>query len=91
MPSQPSRYGTLTLADADYCYGIGTLMIRVDRIDWEHPTRYDNDWFLPVEGVELSADNHERKRRQVLVRASKLPARPRQSGPPKRDLKVSNE
>jgi hypothetical protein len=61
-------------ADADYCYGVGPLTLRVQRIDWANPVKYDNDTWYHVDGVELTRSGNELGRRRVLVRGRQLPA-----------------
>ena len=62
-------------AEADYCYGTGTLMMQVDRIDWDRPVPYEGDAWLEVEGVVIDRTGRPGPRRQVLVRAQRLPLR----------------
>ena len=61
--------------EADYCYGIGTLTMQVDRIEWDRPVPYEGDTWLEVEGVVIDRTGHPGPRRQVLVRAGRLPLR----------------
>ena len=61
--------------EADYCYGLGTLTMKVDRIGWDRPVPYEGDTWLEVEGVVLDRGGHPGARRQVLVRAGRLPRR----------------
>jgi hypothetical protein len=73
MTTSAGSVVTLNLLDSDYCYGIGPLKIRAERIDYAHPVRYDGGLFYPVEGMELGRDGDERGRRQILVRGRCLP------------------
>jgi hypothetical protein len=59
-------------AEADYCYGTGTLTFRVERVDWANPVRYDNDTWYLVDGVELTRNGTEIGPRRVLVRGRRL-------------------
>lgn len=68
-------------AEADYCYGIGPLTLRIDRIDWDRPVPFEGDTWLEVEGVVVDRAGHEGARRQVLVRARRLPVRPPRKRP----------
>jgi hypothetical protein len=61
--------------EADYCYGLGTLTMKLDRIDWDRPVPYEGDLWLEVEGVVIDRSGHPGARRQVLVRARRLPLR----------------
>ncbi|GID93018.1 hypothetical protein Adi01nite_24300 [Amorphoplanes digitatis] len=65
-------------AESDYCYGTGTLTIKVERVDWSRPVLYDGENWYEVEGVEVAVDGRELGRRQALVRGRRL------NGPPGR-------
>nr|BFE67165.1 hypothetical protein GCM10020092_004660 [Actinoplanes digitatis] len=67
-------------AEADYCYGIGPLTLRVDRIEWAKPIPYEGDTWLEVEGIVIDPAGRERARRQVLVRAVGCRTRHHESG-----------
>jgi hypothetical protein len=62
----------LILAEADYRYGVGPLRIRVERVDRAHPARYDGEIWYPIEGVQITGNGAELRRREVLVRAARL-------------------
>jgi len=62
----------LILAEADYRYGVGPLRIRVERIDRANPARYDGEIWYPIEGVQITGDGTELRRREILVRATRL-------------------
>jgi hypothetical protein len=69
----PSAPDTVTFHDRDYRYGAGPLTMRLERIDRSRPLRLDGeDWYL-VAGVEISWNGSELTRREVLVRAHRLP------------------
>jgi hypothetical protein len=68
-------------AEADYCYGAGPLVIRVERVDWARPVAYDGENWYEVEGVEVAADGREIGRRQALVRGRRLAAPPARRRP----------
>jgi hypothetical protein len=61
--------------EADYCFGVGILTMTVDRIEWDRPVPYEGDTWLEVEGVVIDRAGHQGPRRQVLVRAGRLPLR----------------
>ena len=61
--------------EGDYCYGLGTLTMKVDRIDWDKPVPYEGDTWLEVEGFVIDRTGQPGPRRQVLVRAGRLPLR----------------
>lgn len=60
-------------AEADYCYGSGPLVMRIERIDWGSPLSRDGDTWYQVVGVEIADDGREIGRRQALVRGRRLP------------------
>ena len=66
----------LVVDEADYCYGIGPLTLRVDRVEWSKPIPYEGDTWLEVQGTVIDRAGREGARRTVLVRASLLPLRP---------------
>jgi hypothetical protein len=68
-------------AEADYCYGTGSLAMRVERVDWAKPVEYDGDTWYEIDGVEVTSDGREIGRRQALVRASRLSALQRSRHP----------
>jgi len=68
-------------AEADYCYGVGPLTIKVDRVEWDRPVPYEGDTWLEVEGVVIDPTGREGARRQVLVRARRLSAPPQRPRP----------
>ena len=63
-------------AETDYCYGVGALTIKIDRVGWDRPVPHDGDTWLEVEGIVLDRAGREGVRRHVLVRACRLPAPP---------------
>jgi len=69
----------LTLAEADYRYGVGPLRIRVERVDRNHPATYEGEVWYPVEGVQLRSDGAELRRREVLVKAARLVVPPQRT------------
>jgi hypothetical protein len=63
-------------AESDYCYGVGPLTMKVDRVSWHHPVPHDGDTWLEVDGTVIDPVGHESERRHVLVRAARLPGPP---------------
>jgi hypothetical protein len=59
-------------AEPDYLYGVGSLTMRIEHIDWAAPTRYDGENWYWVNGIEMSADGREIGPRQALVRGRRL-------------------
>jgi hypothetical protein len=60
-------------AEADYCYGSGALILRIERVDWSNPQERDGETWYDVYGMEMTEDGREIGRRQALVRARRLP------------------
>jgi hypothetical protein len=75
------RWPLHVFAEADYCYGIGPLTLRVDRVEWARPIPYEGDTWLEVEGTVIDPAGREGSRRQVLVRAGRLPQPPPRKRP----------
>jgi hypothetical protein len=67
--------------ELDYCYGVGPLTLKVNRIGWQSPVPLDGDTWLEVEGTVVHPCGREGGRRQVLVRARRLPVPPRRLRP----------
>ena len=65
------------IAEPDYQYGTGVLYLRIDSVDRANPVRYDNEPWLWVAGVQVTAGGTEIGHRWVLVRARRLPPQPR--------------
>ena len=63
-------------AETDYCYGVGPLTLKIDRVGWDRPVPHEGDTWLEVEGVVLDRSGREGVRRQVLIRACRLPGPP---------------
>jgi hypothetical protein len=63
--------------EADYCYGIGPLAIKIQRIDWATPVPYDGDTWYEIDGIEVSFDGREIGPRRALVRGRCLASRPK--------------
>jgi hypothetical protein len=59
-------------AESDYCYGTGSLMMRVEHIGWENPVEYDGESWYEVDGIEVGEGGMEVGRRQALVRGRRL-------------------
>jgi hypothetical protein len=70
---QPHPAGeVLVLAEADYLYGAGRLILRVEHLDRSHPVEYDGEPWLPVSGTEIAANGIEIGTRETLIRAKRL-------------------
>ncbi|MGI5213019.1 hypothetical protein [Plantactinospora sp. CA-290183] len=68
----PAAGDVLRIAESDYCYGVGPLVLRVTRVGVDLG-RYPRLEWLSLRGVELRRDGSAGPERQVLVRASALP------------------
>lgn len=55
---------TVLIPEPDYCYGLGTLTLRITAIGTGTPRR---DW-VQLRGVQLGDDGREIKEREVLAR-----------------------
>ena len=71
MPPDPAGE-VLVLAEADYLYGAGRLILRVEQIDRAHPIEYDGEPWFPVRGIEISANGYDIVERETMVRAKRL-------------------
>jgi hypothetical protein len=60
-------------AEPDYLYGAGALALRVEHVDRGHPVHHAGDLWYPVVGMEIGYESAELGRREVLIRASRLP------------------
>jgi hypothetical protein len=60
-------------AEADYCYGSGALILRIEHVDWSSPQQRDGENWYQVYGTEMTDDGREVGRRQALVRGRRLP------------------
>ena len=64
-------------SESDYCYGSGPLTIRLERVDWARPVRYDGENWYEVDGIEVAFDGRDIGRRRALIRGRCLSALPR--------------
>ena len=74
-----SGWPVLTLAEADYLFGAGTLYLLVTRVRWSAPQRHDDEAWYEVDGVEMTAEGRKLGPRTAVVRGSRLRALPRNS------------
>jgi hypothetical protein len=61
------------LAEPDYCYGTGTLRLKIEHVDVSDPVDYDGERWYRVRGVHVRSDGAELSRIEVLVRGRRLP------------------
>ena len=64
-------------SEADYCYGTGSLTMRVERVNWAEPVQYEGENWYEIDGVEVASDGREIGRRHVLVRGRRLSSLPK--------------
>jgi hypothetical protein len=63
----------VVLAEPDYRFGTGPLILRIRQIDRTSAIRYDGEDWITVYGTEVRRDGTELGERVVLVRAARLP------------------
>jgi len=63
----------VTLSESDYQYGIGPLTLRLEQVDRAHPMPYDGEDWFPVQGVQMTTNGEDLRRRWVVVRGRRLP------------------
>jgi hypothetical protein len=74
MPDQPPpEDDLLVLAEADYLYGAGRLILRVQHIDRSHPISYHDEIWYPVRGVQISGNGTDMGERETMVRGIRTP------------------
>ncbi|GAB7052946.1 hypothetical protein [Catenuloplanes indicus] len=67
-PSAPLRIGdTVQIPEPDYCYGLGTLTLRITAIG----AGQRRDW-IQLRGIQLADDGREIKEREVLARVAAI-------------------
>ncbi|WP_231956816.1 MULTISPECIES: hypothetical protein [unclassified Actinoplanes] len=74
-PSRP-RWPVHEFAEADYCYGIGPIRLRVVRVDRHRPIPHEGEVWLAVQGIVVDPDGREGAVREVLIRAGCVPVPP---------------
>ncbi len=63
----------VAIAEPDYAYGTGVLYLKIEKVDRANLVRYENEPWLWVEGVQVTAAGAVIGPRRVLVRARRLP------------------
>lgn len=58
--------------EADYRFGTGVLILRVEHVDWGSPDVYDGEAWYRVDGVRLSSTGVELGACRVMVRGRRL-------------------
>lgn len=73
MSVEQRRGVVLRVAEADYRFGAGPLVLRIEHIDVEHPAEFDGELWYRVRGVSVGWDGADRGRCDVLIRATRIP------------------
>jgi hypothetical protein len=68
-------------AESDYRYGAGPLRLRIVYVEWSHQVAEEGDTWVHAEGIVVDSSGREGNRRQVLIRAERLPAPPARKRP----------
>jgi len=63
-------------AEADYRHGSGPLRLRLVHVQWSRQVTREGDTWVEAEAVVVDSAGREGNRRQVLIRAGRLPAPP---------------
>jgi hypothetical protein len=63
-------------AEADYRQGSGPLRLRLVHVEWSRRVAREGGTWLEAEAVVVDSSGREGDRRQVLIRAERLPAPP---------------
>ncbi|MFF0375471.1 hypothetical protein [Actinoplanes missouriensis] len=74
-PSEPV-WPVCEFAEADYCYGIGPIRLRVLSADLSTPIPHDGDTWFGVRGVVVDRAGRAGEVREMLIRAGRLPVPP---------------
>ncbi len=61
-----------SFAEPDYCYGVGPLLVRIEKVD-PTPVWYDGENWYWLDGVQMAGAGVEVTHRRVLVRGRRLP------------------
>ncbi|WP_203818520.1 hypothetical protein [Paractinoplanes ferrugineus] len=73
LARQP-RWATQEFAESDYRDGSGSLRLRIVHVEWASSVVRDGAVWLEAEAEEIDSAGHAAGRRQVLIRAERLPA-----------------
>jgi hypothetical protein len=73
LPRQP-RWPAQEFAASDYHDGAGSLRLRIVHVEWASSVVRDGSTWLEAEADEIDAAGHSSGRRQILIRAERLPA-----------------
>jgi len=73
LPRQP-RWPAQEFAESDYEHGTGSLRLRIVHVEWASAVVRDGALWLEAEAEEIDAAGHRAGRRQIFIRAERLPA-----------------
>ena len=68
------RWPAHEFAESDYRHGSGTLRLRIVHVAWERAVVREGAIWLQADAVELDEAGLRAGRRQILIRAERLPA-----------------
>jgi hypothetical protein len=68
----PAGGDILVLAEADYLFGAGRLVLRVEYVDRSHPIIYQGEDWYPVRGTQISGNGIDIGDRETMVRGRRL-------------------
>jgi hypothetical protein len=68
----PAGGDILVLAEADYLFGAGRLILRVQDVDRCHPISYQGEDWYPVRGTQISGNGVDIGDRETMVRGRRL-------------------
>ena len=72
-PSLP-RWPAYEFAESDYRHGSGTVRLRIVHVDWEHEIVRDGATWLEADADVIDSAGLRAGRRQILIRAERVPA-----------------
>ena len=68
------RWPEHEFAESDYRHGSGTLRLRIVHVEWEIAIVRDGSTWLATDAIEITTAGHRVGRRQIFIRAERLPA-----------------
>ncbi|BBH65211.1 hypothetical protein ACTI_18960 [Actinoplanes sp. OR16] len=63
-------------AEADYCYGVGPIRLRMLHVDWSRPVPHEGDTWFGVRAVVVDGSGRSGEVREMLIRAGRMPVPP---------------
>lgn len=68
------RWPDHEFAESDYRHGNGTLRLRIVCVEWEIAIVRDGSTWLATDAIEIDSAGNPIGRRQIFIRAERLPA-----------------